>query len=122
MQPKAINAVEELKKHLSMARRNGTVVLTDDYSSNAGDVVTVFQAQRLNSASIVLAMLCADTLADDGFDASVKAALRSGKRLIPVVVAACDWTSYPGLGRLAALEISSGEAAVAKDIVTATQK
>lgn len=114
----AVKAAEELKTHLATARRNGTVVLTDDYSALPGTDHATHRARLLSSASIVLAMVCARTLADDGFDAS----LRRGARMIPVVVSACDWVSHPNLGLLMPLDLSSGESAVAQGILAAAQK
>jgi hypothetical protein len=99
--------------YLSSARRNNEVVLTDDYTSHGGDNIAILRAQRLNAASIVIAMICADTIADDDFDATLKC----GKRMIPVIVSACDWKSIPSIGGMVPLNLDSGQATVAEGIM-----
>lgn len=114
---KARAATEELKKHLATAVRNGALRVTDDYAMPAGGFVSEIVAGRAAEATVLIAMVCSDSLADDEFCQTIAS---SGRTVVPVIVEPCMWEWNPTLKGKVSLDASNMMAAAQGIVRVAT--
>ena len=91
---------EELEKHLSILRRQGTISSWDDRRIGPGEELHGEISTHLDAADIVLLLVSADFLASDYcYDVEMQRAMeRHGQglaRVIPVILKPCDWQKAP---------------------------
>ncbi|MFT3771515.1 MAG: protein kinase [Minicystis sp.] len=84
----------ELREHLALMERDEAIEIRDRRQLRPGDQQRETIAERLENASIVVALLSASYFSEE-YEAELVPAMqraRTGKvRVIPVVVRACDW-------------------------------
>lgn len=98
---------DELGKHLSMLRREGTIESWHDRRIVPGQQLDHAIDRHLQAASIILLLVSSDFLASDYcYDVEVRRAMERHERgdatVIPVILRPCDWRAAP-FGRLLAL-------------------
>lgn len=90
---------DELDKHLSALRREGSIVDWHDREINAGDEWRKEIARELQEATIILLLVSSDFLASDFCWTELTEAIErheSGEaRVIPVILRPCDWQNTP---------------------------
>lgn len=99
---------EELVSHLKALERKGQINIWEDGAIIAGTDWDVTIKQHLAAADIVLFLISADFINSDYIDrVEVKEAIanhQAGKQiLIPIVIRACDFSSFDQLSRFQAL-------------------
>ncbi len=90
----------ELDKHLSVLRRQGTISSWDDRRIGPGEEIHGEISAHLESADIILLLISADFLASDYcYDVEMERAMERHKqgsaRVIPVILRPCDWQKAP---------------------------
>ncbi|MBD1854794.1 MULTISPECIES: toll/interleukin-1 receptor domain-containing protein [Leptolyngbya] len=104
---------DELDKHLSLLKREGSIDAWYDRDINAGSDWTNAIDTNLNTADIILLLVSANFLASDYcYETELTCALdRHGQGeacVIPIILKPCDWESAP-FGELAALPTAHSE-------------
>jgi hypothetical protein len=84
-------AANLLSTHLVAAKRQGTLVLTDDASFPTGCSEPHEVMRRFETSAAILVLVTANTIADDTIMALAARAQREKKPVVPVIVSACDW-------------------------------
>ena len=98
---------DELEKHLSMLRREGTIDSWHDRRIIPGQQLDHAIDRHLQAADIILLLISSDFLASDYcYDVEVRRAMErhegADASVIPVILRPCDWRAAP-FGRLLAL-------------------
>ena len=106
---------DELAKHLSLLKRQGTITDWHDRKITAGTYWAQAIDDNLNTADIILLLISADFLASDYcYDQEMTRALvrhnQGNARVIPILLRPCDWHSAP-FSELQALPIAHGSGA-----------
>ncbi len=91
---------KQLRKHLSVLRREGYISEWHDRQISPGSEWKGEIDNHLRNASIILLLISSDFLASDYcYDQEMKTALRMHRekkaRVIPVILRACDWHRSP---------------------------
>ena len=99
--------IKELRKHLSILKRQGVIREWYDREITAGTEWKGQIDQHLNSAGVILLLISADFLASDYcYDVEMKRALerhdQGEARVIPVILRPVDWQGAP-FGKLQSL-------------------
>ena len=97
----------ELKKHLSILKRQGVITGWHDRRIGAGKEWEGEIDAHLNTAYIILLLISSDFLASDYcYDVEMKRAMERHEageaRVIPIILRSCDWRGAP-FGKLQAL-------------------
>lgn len=101
------HALDRLKKHLAMLRRDQVIAEWFDQVINAGGDIDAAISKHLDECDLFIALVSADFLDSSYcYEREMRRALalneKGSLRVVPVIVGPCDWQSSP-LGKLKAL-------------------
>jgi hypothetical protein len=91
--------LEALKKHLTVLRREGSLLAWDDTQLVPGEEWDSRIRQQLSTADIIILLVSSDFMATEYIWEEINIAIERHERgeaiVVPVIVRACDWTSAP---------------------------
>ena len=93
-------ALERLRKHLSVLKREGTLPIWTDHAIVPGDNLDRVISAELDGSQIFLALVSPDYLAsgycyDKEFKRALELSSEGRMRIVPIIVEPCDWLSSP---------------------------
>ena len=93
-------ALERLRKHLSVLKREGTLPIWTDHAIVAGDRLDTVISAELERSQVFLALVSPDYLAsgycyDKEFKRAMELSSEGRMRIVPIIVEPCDWLSSP---------------------------
>ena len=93
-------AVERLRKHMAVLKREGTLPVWTDHAVVPGDNVDTVISAELERSQVFVALVSPDYLAsrycyEREFQRALELAAEGRMRIVPVILEPCDWLSSP---------------------------